>query len=343
MKRIEAEKDELVLQNESGDYAIIPADRRAEVQQLLNDGCYECIDKIVSELPSMSDYAEEGMVISNDPPAELDPQGLLDYIGNLESLNRYDVRYGLIPVEGLYDMTINEVLDYQSTLKDSAMGKYQILRKTLNDLVVNSGVDPNLKFTPETQEMLGMTLLKRRGWKEYLKGNMTQEEFGYALAQEWASLPTKDNKTYHKTTKNKALTTYDEFMAVLGSGGLQETQQPEQKTQETSAVNEIDEMLNNEALMAELEAKFGDLDAIANVDFTDPVEAAQQAAEVSEADINRIKSNLISNGSATKESLKYLPLQALVRTLRSRNVDKYQGIANNPNLLKMVHNSLKQM
>jgi len=60
MKRIEAEKNELVLQNESGDYAIIPADRRAEVQQLLKDGCYECIDKIVSELPAMADYANDG-------------------------------------------------------------------------------------------------------------------------------------------------------------------------------------------------------------------------------------------------------------------------------------------
>jgi len=60
MKRIEAEKNELVLQNESGDYAIIPADKREEVKRLLSEGCYDCIDRIVESLPKASDYAQDG-------------------------------------------------------------------------------------------------------------------------------------------------------------------------------------------------------------------------------------------------------------------------------------------
>jgi hypothetical protein len=323
--------------------------KKQNIKKILNPAAIGTnIGSTVNDASSVTENikAADGLVIDppSDPPAELNSQDLLDYIGELESLNKYDVRYGLIPVEGLYDMTINEVLEYQSTLKDSAIGKYQILKTTLNDLVVNSGVDPNLKFTPETQDMLGMTLLKRRGWNKYLKGKMSQEDFAYALAQEWASLPTKDNKTYYKNTKNKSLTGYEDFIAYLGSGRQQPQEQTqEQPQQQPNAKDEINEILSNEPLMTQLEAKFGDLDALDKLDFTNPVEAAQQIPEVSEADINRIKSNLISNGSATKESLKYLPLQALVRTLRSRNVDKYQGIANNPILLKMVHNSLKQM
>jgi len=69
MKRtnVEAEKNELILQNESGDYAIIPANRRNEVLQLLEQGCYDCIDSIVASLPSTKDYAQDGTVIDNDP------------------------------------------------------------------------------------------------------------------------------------------------------------------------------------------------------------------------------------------------------------------------------------
>jgi hypothetical protein len=68
MKRIEAEKNELVLQNESGTYAIIPANKREEVKRLLSEGCYDCIDRIVESLPKASDYAEGGTVI--DPPTK---------------------------------------------------------------------------------------------------------------------------------------------------------------------------------------------------------------------------------------------------------------------------------
>lgn len=72
---IEAEGSELILRNSAGDYAIIPKDRRAEVKQLLDRGCYECIDSIVNSLPTKTDYAADGVVKKSE--------GILDDVKTL--------------------------------------------------------------------------------------------------------------------------------------------------------------------------------------------------------------------------------------------------------------------
>ena len=67
---VEAENDELVMQNSHGDYAIIPADMRDSVQGMLKSKDYEGIDKVVSGLPKLSNYAMDGSVIPDpDPPS----------------------------------------------------------------------------------------------------------------------------------------------------------------------------------------------------------------------------------------------------------------------------------
>ena len=60
---VEAEKNELILRNETGDYAIIPAKHRAEVQGMIKDNCHGCIDSLVSTLSVMADYANDGSLI----------------------------------------------------------------------------------------------------------------------------------------------------------------------------------------------------------------------------------------------------------------------------------------
>jgi len=50
---IEAEKGELVLRNEAGDYAIIPRRYRREVQDMLKDGCHKCLDSFIATLPTL--------------------------------------------------------------------------------------------------------------------------------------------------------------------------------------------------------------------------------------------------------------------------------------------------
>lgn len=58
--KVEAEHDELILENSNGDKVIIPANKRNWVKQKLSEGCDGCIDSLVETLPVAADYAEDG-------------------------------------------------------------------------------------------------------------------------------------------------------------------------------------------------------------------------------------------------------------------------------------------
>ena len=60
---IEAEGNELVLKNKANDYVIIPKKYRKEVQDMIKEGCHDCIDKLVETLPVMEDYAQDGSLL----------------------------------------------------------------------------------------------------------------------------------------------------------------------------------------------------------------------------------------------------------------------------------------
>lgn len=61
---VEAEHNELILENSNGDKVIIPANKRNWVKQKLSEGCDGCIDSLVETLPVAADYAEDGTVVS---------------------------------------------------------------------------------------------------------------------------------------------------------------------------------------------------------------------------------------------------------------------------------------
>lgn len=63
--KIEAEGGELILRNNNGDVAIIPAKHRQEVLDMVKDGCNGCLDDYIRRLPKQSDYAADGTVIDN--------------------------------------------------------------------------------------------------------------------------------------------------------------------------------------------------------------------------------------------------------------------------------------
>ena len=62
--KVEAEHNELILENSHGDKVIIPANKRDWVKQKLSEGCHNCIDSLVETLPVAADYAEDGTVVS---------------------------------------------------------------------------------------------------------------------------------------------------------------------------------------------------------------------------------------------------------------------------------------
>ena len=59
---VNAEHNEIILENSNGDIVIIPANKRNWVKQKLSENCHGCIDSLVETLPVASQYAQDGSV-----------------------------------------------------------------------------------------------------------------------------------------------------------------------------------------------------------------------------------------------------------------------------------------
>lgn len=121
---------------------------------------------------------------------------LLDLIAQAESNDNYNAHYGSSNNTSTIftDMTIEEVLDWQSRFiqqgnASSAVGRYQIIDTTLSSLVEQLGISMKQKFDKATQDRLAIALLERRGAEKYINKEMNRNEFAANLAMEWAALP----------------------------------------------------------------------------------------------------------------------------------------------------------
>lgn len=122
---------------------------------------------------------------------------LLDAIGKAEGAD-YNTLYGYAEKRygvDITDMTIAEVRQLQNKMvKDngisSAVGKYQVLRSTLNDAIKALGIKPTDKFTPELQDKIAQWLLQSRtNYAQWLEGKGDVGKFQNGLASIWASVP----------------------------------------------------------------------------------------------------------------------------------------------------------
>jgi muramidase (phage lysozyme) len=118
---------------------------------------------------------------------------ILDYVADSEGAN-YNTQFGYQKTTGgkaLTDMTIAEVMSTQTKQSgSSAIGRYQFMHRTLQDLINKGIVKPDDKFSPETQDRMATYLIdtKRHGaaWRA---GKITDAQFGKYLSQEFASIP----------------------------------------------------------------------------------------------------------------------------------------------------------
>jgi muramidase (phage lysozyme) len=161
------------------------------------------------------------------PSAKLDPKKLLDLIGSKEaSVHGYNQLFGASKKADLTSKTIDEILDFQKTLKGSqVVGRYQFKPETLKELKNKLKLTGKEYFDEGIQDMLGMALLEKRKLSDYLTGKISKEQFGNLLSQEWASFPLlSDNPErklkrgqsfYDKVGSNVARATPEEVEEIL--------------------------------------------------------------------------------------------------------------------------------
>lgn len=145
-------------------------------------------------------------------------KSLLDFISHCEGAD-YQTMYGGTKVD-LSKKTVQDVITFNrawgKSHGSSATGKYQIMNATLAGMAAAGVCKLTDLFTNDLQDLLGYTLLKRRGYEDYRAGKLSASTFALNIAKEWASLPTPAGKSYYDGDGvNHALTTYAKLMAAV--------------------------------------------------------------------------------------------------------------------------------
>jgi len=110
----------------------------------------------------------------------------------------------------------------------TAVGRYQIIRNTLQALQGTLNVAGSDQFTPQLQDRLGLALLVGRGYQKWWTGAITDEQFAHNISLEWASLPDPENggkSHYDGVGPNHASTSVEVVLAMLARA---RTAKPEQ-------------------------------------------------------------------------------------------------------------------
>ena len=166
-------------------------------------------------------------LLGSKQPETEERKPLLDLIGKVEASGNYNAYYGDARNTdvNLTDMTVSGVLAWQDQFvrngsRSSAVGKYQIIRKTLRSLVKSMGLSGNEVFNEEMQDAMAVELLNRRGYSKFLSGQKSRFAFANNLAKEWASFPVhgglKHGMSYYAGDGlNKALVSPEKVNEVL--------------------------------------------------------------------------------------------------------------------------------
>lgn len=155
-------------------------------------------------------------------PGSLDR--IQNLIGSVESRGNYNTLVGG-STANLTDMTISEVMQLQQQMQgnyqSTAVGKYQIIKGTLEGLVNKLNLDPSTKFNSATQDMLAAELIKEKGYGKYQSGALSKEQFLASLAQTWAGLPKDPRGGYYDGVNgNKSGIGWTEALQSFGNGGI---------------------------------------------------------------------------------------------------------------------------
>ena len=112
-----------------------------------------------------------------------------------ESLGNYNAVIGNArSQDDLSARTIDQIYALMGQLRaagkpSTAIGRYQIIRATLQTLQNRLNIPGSVKFTPQLQDRLGLALMVGRGYQKWWTGAITDKQFAHNISLEWASLP----------------------------------------------------------------------------------------------------------------------------------------------------------
>lgn len=152
---------------------------------------------------------------------------LFDLIGDKESGGNYNAFYGKANNQEVdfTKMKVKDVRAWQDRFvrqgsKSSAVGKYQIIRKTMDQLIGDLSLTGDELFDEQLQDKMATKLADKRGYSKWKSGSMSDEKFANNLAKEWASFPviggSKHGRSYYAGDGlNKALISPDSVLEAL--------------------------------------------------------------------------------------------------------------------------------
>jgi hypothetical protein len=150
-------------------------------------------------------------------------EGLASFVAGAETGGRFDA-YNADSGKGdpkILDTNISNLRSYISKYPNSsgAVGAYQFMPETAEGLAKQMGIDPTkTKFTPEVQKQLHLFHLNQLGYGKYAKGEMSKEEFGAAIAQQYRAVPDpRTGYTWNDSAavRNKAQVTNEQYLRAL--------------------------------------------------------------------------------------------------------------------------------
>lgn len=149
---------------------------------------------------------------------------ILNFIAQYESNGNYNIILGG-STKPLTKMTIAQVYALQDQMiksgkESSAVGRYQFVKRTLQECVNGLRLDPNKTlFDEKTQDALIIYRLRSiRGLDQWLSGSLPTEKFLNNLSQEFASIPSpsKSGLSYHHGVgSNRAGTNLQTALSTL--------------------------------------------------------------------------------------------------------------------------------
>lgn len=194
--------------------------RAGEALRRLRDGPAATVAELKASVPANTDMPLGGAMAKAPAPRsrtkgeaarDFGAGILLDRIAEGEGTggpDGYDTTFGY----GRFDppgwdkpisrMTLDELDAFQAGLAkrsriSSAVGRYQINRRTMGDLRKRMRLVGSELYSPEMQDRLGRERLRMARWDDYVAGRITRDQVQERLARGWASVATAEGRSYY--------------------------------------------------------------------------------------------------------------------------------------------------